>query len=43
MSCRDAALETAREIAIAPRDVLLRMKAKILRRAAIAFEQTLEL
>lgn len=40
---RDVALATAREIAIAPREVLLRMKAKVLRRSAIAFEQTLEL
>lgn len=40
---RDAALGTAREIAVAPRDVVLRMKAKMLRRSAIAFDQTLEL
>jgi enoyl-CoA hydratase len=40
---RAEATATAAEIARAPRDVLVRMKAKALRRAAIAFQQTLDL
>jgi len=40
---RDEALTVAKEIAGAPRDVLLRMKAKILRRARIEVGQTLDL
>jgi enoyl-CoA hydratase len=40
---RDEAVAVAVEIAAAPRDVLLRMKAKILRRGGIAVGKTLDL
>ena len=40
---RDEALGVAGEVAAAPRDVLVRMKAKFLRRAGIIVDQTLDL